>query len=441
MSGEAHNESVRLTHLWGRRGFWQIQIRWIVAPSILGSALLARVIGFEFRILPVAIIALCVAAYNVLFLWLGRRRVDVLEAGLRFDKVLTTIGMMADYAALLFLFHFTGGVSSPILVFLIFHVIIAAIQFRTRFSYKIAAIAAAGVWIMLWIQLAGWLPPAGVTFRGQPVHALDRPAYMVAVLSAFTATLFLSAAIASWIMHRFQRRVSELVQERTQFMLHTAHNLRAPLGAGLSMLDLVKEGYMGPVAPKQREIFSKIDNRLTALHRMIGEILTIARTRDWSHEITDVVVDLKQLAQRTAETFLAEAASRNIRFEVTADDDLPDIDSGADLLDQVMENLVSNALKYTPEKGKVSVCFTRSGPDEVRITVEDDGIGIPTDEQDGLFREFFRASNAKRILAAGTGLGLVLVKKTVERHRGRVHLTSEVGKGTTIVIDLPIRRP
>ncbi|MCP3998752.1 MAG: HAMP domain-containing histidine kinase, partial [bacterium] len=170
----------------------------------------------------------------------------------------------------------------------------------------------------LFAQLQGWWAPATITFRGGQVHALDRPVYLVSVLLCFTATLFLSATMASWIMYRFRMRVGELVTEHTQFMLKTAHNLRAPLSAGMSMLDLVQEGYMGPVTSKQQESFRKIDARLKALHQTIGELLTIAKARDRSREITDVVVDLKQLARQTEEIFRAEASRKRVSLQIVA---------------------------------------------------------------------------------------------------------------------------
>jgi signal transduction histidine kinase len=106
----------------------------------------------------------------------------------------------------------------------------------------------------------------------------------------------------------------------------------------------------------------------------------------------------------------------------------------------VLQNLVSNAIKYTPEGGTVGVRFSRHGADEVRLEVEDTGIGIPLGEQDKLFREFFRASNAKKLTSEGTGLGLALVKQSVDRHRGRIDVKSAEGLGTTVVIDLPTRQ-
>jgi len=117
------------------------------------------------------------------------------------------------------------------------------------------------------------------------------------------------------------------------------------------------------------------------------------------------------------------------------------IHADRDMMVQTAVNLLSNAIKYTPEGGEIEVRFGRGDAETIQIEVRDTGIGIPAAEQDKLFQEFFRASNAKRFTTAGTGLGLALVKQTVERHNGELELTSAEGRGTLVTIHLPIHQP
>ncbi len=604
-----------LPRLWGRRGFWQVKLRWAVAPLMIFGVVVAKALGFEFRATPILLIAIASPLYNGAFAWAFGRQKGKAEPAL--DRLLTQLEVLADYALMFLLIYFTGGTSSPLVVFFLFHVIIGGIQFRPPTAYQFAALAAAGLWALFLAESAGWLPNEPVTFRGQPVHVLDRPIYGASFLLVFTATLFITAAMVTAIMRRFRARVGDLaeataelarlneqlnslyamltavgaerrlepilntvtselaavmavdgvavkllsedgetlryvgtfglpealgsetvlrvdqsplsrralegetlvhgrvgkgdtfqlqeelsrlgiqsavlapltiqervigtlslysrqadhfvegdadfirlaaelvaiaiedaqaneaietlVEDRTQFMLEMAHNLRAPLSASLSLLELLKDGELaGP--EQQAEYVGRIEARLRSLHQTIGEVLTIARARDWSREIPDVVVSLSDLARYTEQTFGEAAAQKGLRFQVVAPEDLPSVDSGADLLQQVMDNLVSNAIKYTPAGGQVEVSFARTGPNEIQIMVEDSGIGIPPEEQRKLFGEFFRASNAKKLTSDGTGLGLALVNQTVERHRGRIHLASEEGQGTTVVVYLPIRQ-
>jgi signal transduction histidine kinase len=582
---------------------------------MIAGVLVGQALGFELRATPILAIALASLVYNALFAWIFNRYESRFAADPRLDRRVVILEVVADYAAVLLLIHFTGGASSPLALFLLFHVIIGAVQFSPGTAYSFAGLAAAGLWSLLGLHLSGWWPSQGLAFRGQPLHLLDRPAHAAVFLVFFTATLFLTATMVSRIMRQLRGRVDDLaevtaelvdlngrlnslyamvcaigaerhlaptlatvarelarvtgvpaaavkllsedgktlryvaahglpedlvenavidldqsplnrrivegetlvhgrddtlqlqdelsalgirsailaplevegrvigtvgvyahtadrfsdrdseflklaaelvalaiedaraneaierlIEERTQFMLKVAHNLRAPLSAGLSLLELVKGGHLGPILPAQADPLQRIDDRLRALDRAIGQLLTIARARDVRREIPDVVVDVDELAAETDRTFRAEAELKKLRFEVTVEPDLPVVESGVDLLKELMENLVSNAVRYTKEGGEVRVSFESGEPGEVRITVRDTGIGIPVEEQGRLFQEFFRASNAKKHSAAGTGLGLALVKQTVERHHGRIRVDSAEGKGTTVVIDLPVRR-
>ncbi|MCL4839780.1 MAG: DUF484 family protein [Thermoanaerobaculia bacterium] len=607
-----------LPHLWGRRGFWQIRLRWAVAPLMVVGLALAHRFGFELPVVPILLIALASPVYNAAFAWIFGRFGERLDADPALDRAVVVVEVVVDYLAMLALLHFTGGASSPLVFFLIFHVIIGAVQFTSGTAYLFAALAAGGLWAMHLAHVTSWLPSYGLVFRGQPLHLLDRPAHATVFLLFFTASLFLTALLVSRIVSQLHRHVDELatltdeltrlnarlqslytmvcaigterhlapvlekvtrelaatmevpavavkllsedgatlryvaahglpaelvastvlrvaespldrralegetlvqgrvgaetgvplhaelarlgirssvqvplavegrvigllaigadtqehfgerdaeflrlaaeivalaiedaraneaienlMAERTQFMLKVAHNLRAPLSAGMSMLELIRGGDLGDVTPAQARHLARVDERLRALDRAIGQLLTIARARDLSREIPDVVVDMGELGRRTRRTFQEEARLHGLAFSVEVEPNLPGVDSGVDLLEELLENLVSNAIRYTLEGGEVAVRIGAGEPGEVRMTVRDTGIGIPEREQGKLFQEFFRASNAKRHSPAGTGLGLALVKQTVERHHGRIRLESAEGKGTTVTVEIPVRR-
>jgi signal transduction histidine kinase len=440
----------RPPRMWGRHGFWQVQIRWAVLPIMVVGLLIGRALGFEFETAAILIIGVACELYNAFFAWIFSRNTASLEQDPQRERFLSLLEVSADYLAIFLLIYFTGGVSSPLVVFLIFHVIITAIQFSASTAYTLAGLAAGALWLLLLAQVQGWIGQPIFAFKGLPITLLDRPVYAAVLLLSFTATLFISAAMTARVMRRLRQRVGDLRQayeavevllaERARVMLEVAHNLRAPLAAGLSTLDLVTAGYVGELSEQQREHLERVALRLRTLDKAIGQLLTIARARDWSREIPDVVVDLNELARTTESTFREDAEAKQLRFRVDAEPDLPSLPSGSNLLEQVMENLVSNAIKYTPEGGSVSVRFARNGPAAVRIEVEDTGIGIPAAEQEKLFREFFRASNAKKASRDGTGLGLALTRRAVERHGGTIIVNSEEDHGTIVVVDLPLER-
>ncbi len=446
-----------LPRLWGRQGFWQIRLRWAVAPLMIAGILVGRQLGFEFRVLPILVIALASPVYNGVLALVVKRYRARLEDDAKLKRIFIATEVIADYAAMFLLIYFTGGASSPLTIFLLFHVVIAAIQFAAATAYGLAGFAAGGLCLFYLGEVGGWLPCHHLAFRGVPLNPADQPAYAVLTLAFLTATLFITAGIVSRILARLRRRVGDLaeassdlahshaaiqtlMQERAQFTLEVAHNLRAPLAAGLGIVDLLRAGYVGEVTEKQDEQLGRLDQRLRALNETVGKLLAIARARDRSREIEDVVVDLGKLARHTEETFRGVAETKDLELRVSVGEDLPPVATGVGLLEQMMENLVSNAIKYTPEGGEVEVRFASDEPGMVRITVRDSGIGIPAAEQDKLFQEFYRASNAREMTAEGTGLGLVLVKQTVDRHHGTLELTSAEDRGTAIVVRLPTDR-
>lgn len=235
--------------------------------------------------------------------------------------------------------------------------------------------------------------------------------------------------------------VQDLMKERSRFMLQVAHNMRAPLTSALSMLGLVREGYLGEIDRKQADHLERVGRRLENLSTTVQELLTLAKNREGVTDLQLAPVSLSSLAERIERTFRDEATRRGITLRVGVEKDLPEVLGDARMLEQMMENLVSNALKYTPCQGRVDLIFAGENDHRVKIEVRDTGIGIPPDEQSSLFGEFFRASNARKLVEDGTGLGLAIVKQIVDRHQGRIRLQSEQGQGTTVIVELPVRRP
>lgn len=239
---------------------------------------------------------------------------------------------------------------------------------------------------------------------------------------------------------RAYEAVETLMQERSQFMLQIAHNLRAPLAATISMVEVVQGGYLGELNEKQSEHLVRIDRRAKSMASMINELLALARSRAKTRKAERASVDLKVLARKLERTFQDEAAEKGLALEVVVPEDLPETTGDAEMLEQMLENLISNAVKYT-RAGSVRLAFAVEPDGMIRIEIQDTGIGIPKESMPRLFTEFYRASNARSVEADGTGLGLALVKETVDQHRGRVRVESEEGRGTVFIVHLPTSKP
>jgi two-component system sensor histidine kinase VicK len=236
---------------------------------------------------------------------------------------------------------------------------------------------------------------------------------------------------------RHGEAIDHLMEERTRLMLQVAHNLRAPLSAAATMLETLGESYLGPVNAQQQDTISRIERRLRTMIRVVGELLTLAHTREQHPDTVRSPVDLRALTEQVVATFRDEAIRRGLDLTVSTSPDLPSVLGDADLLQQLVENLASNALKYTLSGGRVEIDLHRSERGGLTLEVRDTGIGIPREEQPRLFSEFFRASNARKLDEDGTGLGLPIIKQIVDRHGGEIQVESEPGKGTRMVVRLP----
>jgi len=235
---------------------------------------------------------------------------------------------------------------------------------------------------------------------------------------------------------RAYEAVGNLIQERSRFMNRVAHNLKAPLTAMASMLEVIQNGYVGEVNEGLRQYLSRVDRRVCGMLLMIGELMTLAKSQSKERRVEYAPVDLETLADRVRQTFLEKASEKKLDFEVNVSMDFPQLNADQELMEEMLENLVSNAIKYTPEGGRVAMAIRHGENDAIRITVSDNGIGIPKDEISHLFSEFFRASNVKNVV--GTGLGLAIVKEIVNQHRGQISVESEEGFGTTVTILFPV---
>ncbi len=224
----------------------------------------------------------------------------------------------------------------------------------------------------------------------------------------------------------------KLDQLKSNFVNAVSHDLRSPLTAALGYIELLSR--VGPLNPAQTEFLSRARASLDNITDIINNLLDLGKIEaglDKHNEIVNVAVAI----QYAVEGNLPQAEAKKQSIEVSIDKNLPPVLGNAVRLRQVVDNLLANAIKYTPEGGKIKVTAKAQGG-QVIITVEDTGAGIPQAEQRYIFNKFYRASNVAGV-HPGTGLGLSIVKSIVENHKGRIWVESEVGKGSKFTTVLP----
>ncbi|MDO8209916.1 ATP-binding protein [Conexibacter sp. CPCC 206217] len=231
-------------------------------------------------------------------------------------------------------------------------------------------------------------------------------------------------------------REAERVKE--EFFALVSHELRTPLTAILGYVELVlgEHAHVDADAAEQHRYLEIVERNAQRLLRLVGDLLFAAQVESGSLLLEPGIVDLAQVTREAVEAARPRAEDAGILLSAQIDP-LGGCVGDRDRIAQVLDNLISNALKFTPSDGHVEVRLSADG-DDARIDVADTGVGVPRDEQGRLFDRFFRASNATSRAVPGVGLGLMIVRAIVAAHGGTISLTSEVGQGTTFSVRLPL---
>jgi K+-sensing histidine kinase KdpD len=224
---------------------------------------------------------------------------------------------------------------------------------------------------------------------------------------------------------------------KTWFLQKAAHQLRSPIGAVQSMLDLILKGYQGDVDDHQRDTLTRCRKRLAVLGDVINDLLKLGLKRISTDEREYHPVDAIEILKSIEDLYRPRASEKGVDMTFRIDDPLPRVMADEKMIDDLFANLVSNAIKYTPSGGTVTVTLCAEAANRIRFEVADTGIGIPESEIPRLFSEFFRAENAKAFSEEGTGLGLVIVKEVVDRLKGTISVESREDEGTRFICLLP----
>ena len=225
-------------------------------------------------------------------------------------------------------------------------------------------------------------------------------------------------------------------QMRADFVANVSHELRTPLSSLLGFVETLR----GPARkdPEAHESFLAImHEQAERMSRLIEDLLSLSRIEMEEHSRPRVPVDMRLVLAKVEDMLAMKARERGMRIETSTPNDLAAVPGDADQLTQVFQNLVDNAIKYGRDDSPVEISVVQSEADEIAVTVTDHGEGIPREHLPRLTERFYRVDAARSRQLGGTGLGLAIVKHIVNRHRGRLDVASEVGKGSNFTVFLP----
>lgn len=227
----------------------------------------------------------------------------------------------------------------------------------------------------------------------------------------------------------------ELDRMRDAFVATVSHELRTPLTSIAGFVEML-QGEKEGLSEDARTYLRVIGRSSERLQHLVEDLLLMAQIEARRLELNWEATDVGALARLAVESSRPVAQEKEVKIDVDIDG-APEIRADPGRIAQVLDNLVSNAVKFTPKGGSVSVVVD-GDENAARLVVADSGFGIPADEQDQVFSRFFRARNAMENAIPGTGLGLAITKALVERHGGHITLTSEENGGTRVTVTLPV---
>lgn len=230
-------------------------------------------------------------------------------------------------------------------------------------------------------------------------------------------------------------REEEIDRMKSEFISLASHQLRTPLSAIKTYSHMLVDGYIGTITPPQKKALRTIIGASNRMNELISTLLNITRIESGTIRVTPKYVRLDALAQEAMQEVSLLAADRSISIATRAGKGSMGAKTDPLLFKEILINLATNAIKYTPENGTVVIKVQRRG-DNIVTSVTDSGWGIPVAAQKQIFSKFFRAQNIVKRETTGTGLGLYLVKGLVDALDGKITFKSEEGKGTTFTVSL-----
>jgi signal transduction histidine kinase len=468
---------------------WFGRLRSLAAAGVLVFVEVGRrVLPIQLDPRPVYVVVAVLAAYNLAVAltframrrrWRAGRKPSAWEPagpvarfllprlgpGMAYDREAGQAAIMAgaqialDLIILAALLHFSGGVENPLRALFVLHLIISGILLSRPATYLFATFGVALYAAMVLGELSGVLPHYALYAHWRPDAYLD-PRLVGTQLFLFGVLLYVAAYLGSEIELRLRWREQEVVtlarelaqksdrveaayeelraveRAKSEYMRKVAHELRGPLGTIRTALGVVLEAPSGTERPHSLDLIRRAHRRAGELAEVTQELLTLARARAQAASVAHAPLDPAVVAASVIDELKPSAEQKGVALSVSTEHAPREILGDGEGLADLMANLLSNAIRYTPAGGRVDFRMRQAGRALV-IEVADTGIGIAQQDLSRIYEEFYRSPAAREAVPEGTGLGMAIVKAVVERHGGTISVESEVGKGTRFTVSIP----
>ena len=230
------------------------------------------------------------------------------------------------------------------------------------------------------------------------------------------------------------------LQFKDQFLSHVSHELRTPLTCIHQFVTILLDGLAGPVLPEQKEHLGTVLRSVNQLRHMIGDLLDASRTESGKTSLNRRCIGIEDIVRQSVSMLRPTAAEKQIGIEIGLDTRAPLVNADSDRVQQVLTNLIHNAIKFTPPGGSIVVktCIAETDSDFAYVSVTDSGMGIAPEARPLIFERMYQAPDAIDDSRKGLGLGLYIAKEIIRQHGGRIWVESEPGSGSTFTFTLPL---
>jgi signal transduction histidine kinase len=416
--------------VWRKRYSFLLGLTWVHAIVI---ALLGPLLGYSWEINIGALFRDGTVLHTVfegfwvaLFATIGGLR----RGGRTFQAVAVALGLMTASAILV---HLSGGY----------------IEFHFHFFVMLTFLALLQDWVPYILAIAYVGIHHGLVGAFWPQEVFNHAAAINApwTWAGIHAFFILCSSLGSVTAWRFnEKSLNKIKKQRAEleeanrlqvdFTAMIAHDLRGPISTVLNTAELMTEGVFGPVSADQKEWLGKMQVTCKGVVEIVSDFLDISKIEAGRLDLIKKRIDLYQLIHGSLKSYTPMATVKNVTMTTAVDTDLPEINADERRLEQVLSNLITNAIKFTEPGGAVEVGARRLNGD-VRLWVKDTGVGIASDEMNDIFEKYRQSTSGKLSQSKGTGLGLVICKKIAEAHGGRISVESRVGAGSTFLVEIP----
>lgn len=264
--------------------------------------------------------------------------------------------------------------------------------------------------------------------------------YIEAPLTVALIVLGLSTVllVIAFIITRSFEKLAEAVKMKSKFIDIASHQLRSPLSNLKWITEMIESERVGELEEDQMEYFRMAKENVGRMQKLLSDLVTVSRIQDEKLAFQPEELFLKETTRKVLSEFKFLSGAEDVEINVNAEDDLPEVFVDRNQIKMVIENLLDNAIRYTDGEGKVEISIIQKG-NKVQFEIKDNGIGISEEDQDYVFKKFFRGKDAAEHQVRGTGLSLYIAKTIVEQSGGEIWFESEQGRGSTFWFTLPTK--